>query len=548
MQCVDGKLVDLFAKEIRPSRVTFQNGVITAIETLPDDTGCPNYLLPGFIDAHVHIESSMLTPSQFARTAVTHGTVAIVTDPHEIANVLGIEGVNFMLKDAASVPFKFWFGAPSCVPATVFETAGATIDVAQTEALLDDPQIHYLAEMMNFPGVLAGDPDVIAKITAARTRGLLVDGHAPGLRGKDAEKYFAAGISTDHECVSESEAIDKINAGAIVQIREGSAARNFDALCGLIDRYPGRIMFCSDDKHPDELVLGHINQLCQRAIAAGCDLFATLSAACVTPVQHYGLPVGQLRTGDPADFVELDSLQQFGVVRTFIDGECVAEDGRSNIAAESPEPINRFCCEATTAESFSTETPADSWIRVIVAHDGLITTDTAHVSANVVDGRAVADIRQDLCKIVVVNRYAKAPPAVGFVRGFGLQRGAIAGSVAHDSHNIIAVGINDADLSAAVNAVIETKGGLATAEGSRVQCLPLPVAGLMSTDTCEDVAERYLQLDRTAKELGSELRSPFMTLSFMALLVIPSTKLSDKGLFDGLKFELVDLFVPPGQR
>ena len=543
MPRIDGKLVDPLARQIRPSRVTFEDGVITSIETLLDDSTCPHFLMPGFIDSHIHIESSMLTPSQFARMAVNHGTVSIVTDPHEIANVLGVEGIHFMLNDAANVPFKFWFGAPSCVPATAFETAGAEIDVVQTELLLDDPRIHYLAEMMNFPGVLAGQPDVMAKIQAARSRDLPIDGHAPGLRGDEAARYFAAGISTDHECTTEAEAIDKLAVGAQIQIREGSAARNFEALCGLIDRYPGRILFCSDDKHPDELLIDHINGLCRRAIAAGCDVFNTLTAACLAPVQHYGLPVGLLRVGDPADFIEVGSLEQFDVVRTFIDGVCVAEGGASNIKVTPVQAINQFSCRPKSVESLAVAAESDSLIRVIIAHDGLLTTDAETAKPKVDGGQIVADVERDLLKIVVVNRYVDAAPAIGFVRGFRLQRGAIASSVAHDSHNIIAVGTNDVDLAAAVNAVIRSKGGLATADGDQIETLPLPVAGLMSTESCESVGANYQRLDQIAKEFGAALGSPFMTLSFMALLVIPSVKLSDKGLFDGSKFEFVDLQV-----
>lgn len=543
MDFVDGKLVDIAAREIRRARVRFDGGVIRAIETPPENAACDHFLMPGFVDAHVHVESSMLTPSQFARVAVTHGTVATVSDPHEIANVLGVAGVRFMLDDGDRVPFKFWFGAPSCVPATTFETAGDVITPAETETLLDDPRIHYLAEMMNFPGVLAGDADVMAKIKAAGKRGMPVDGHAPGLRGSDAKKYFAAGITTDHECFTEAEAIDKLDAGAIVQIRQGSAARNFDALKGLIDRYPGRIMFCSDDKHPDELLVGHINRLCRDAVASGSDLYHVLNAACITPVQHYGMNVGQLRVGDAADFIEVESIEEFNVLRTFIDGVCVSSHGKSRIVVTPVKPINRFECSPKQASDFHVASKSKSQLRVIVAHDGLLTTGSQRVAAKVVDDGVTSDVDQDVLKIAVVNRYFDAPPAVGFVRGFGLRRGAIAGSVAHDSHNIIAVGCDDAGLTAAVNAVIDCRGGLAVVDGSIVETLSLPIAGLMSTKSCEEVAEQYQTLDQLAKHLGSGLGSPFMTLSFMGLLVIPSLKLSDRGLFDGDAFGLVSNFV-----
>ncbi len=409
MDFVDGKLVDITAREIRRARIRFDAGIISDIETPPENAACENYLMPGFVDSHVHVESSMLTPSQFARVAVTHGTVATVSDPHEIANVLGVEGVRFMLDDADRVPFKFWFGAPSCVPATGFETAGASIDVAKTESLLDEPRIHYLAEMMNFPGVLSGDTDVMAKIQAAAKRGMPVDGHAPGLRGSDAERYFAAGISTDHECFTEAEAIDKLAAGAIVQIRQGSAARNFDALKGLIDRYPGRIMFCSDDKHPDELLVGHINRLCRDAIADGSDLFHVLTAACITPVRHYGMNVGQLRVGDPADFIEVDSIDEFNVLRTFIDGVCVSAHGKSRIVATPVKPINRFECSPKVASEFFVAAKPQSKLRVIVAHDGLLTTGSLQVAANIIDGGVASDV----CERCVKDRGRQSLPERG---------------------------------------------------------------------------------------------------------------------------------------
>lgn len=500
------------------------------------------FILPGFVDAHVHVESSMLTPANFAAAAVVHGSVASVSDPHEIANVLGVPGIRFMLDNAATVPFKFAFGAPSCVPATTFETAGAALSVDDVTALLDDDRIYYLSEVMNFPGVLAGDPDLLAMIAAAQRRGKPVDGHAPGLRGDDAKRYHAAGISTDHECFTKPEALDKLAAGATILIREGSAARNFEALFPLIDEFPGRVMLCSDDKHPDELVHGHLDALVRRAVADGADVFNVLQAACITPVQHYGLPVGQLRVGDPADFIEVDSLTGFHVQRTFIDGVCVAQGRESNIAVQPAQAINRFDCSPKTEADFAVPAEAGRSLRAIEAIDGQLVTHAVELEAHVVDEHVAADPSRDLLKITVVNRYADAPPAVGFVTGFGLQRGAIAGSVGHDSHNIVAVGATDADLVAAVNAVIEMKGGLAAVDGDHVETLALPVAGLMSLDPCDVVAHGYESLDRLAKDLGSDLRAPYMTLSFMALLVIPSLKLSDHGLFDGEVFGFTDLW------
>lgn len=540
MPTLEANLVDIVNRSIKPVRLTYGRR-IESIESLESDVPCETYLMPGFIDAHVHVESSMLTPAQFAAAAVVHGTVATVSDPHEIANVLGTPGIEYMLRDADRVPLKFCFGAPSCVPATPFETAGSSLDVDATGRLLDHAKIHYLAEMMNFPGVLAGDAEVSEKINAALQRGMLVDGHAPGLTHDEATRYFAAGITTDHECTSLQEAVERAEIGVMVQIREGSAARNFDALWPLIEQYPERVMFCSDDKHPNDLLRGHIDEMCRRAIANGCDLFDVLTAACVSPVRHYGLSVGQLRVGDPADFVEVTSLTTFEVRQTVIDGQCVAKDGESLVEVAPAPTINHFSCSQKAVGEFSVAARNAKRIRVINAHDRLLTTSCLIMEPNVCDDHLVTDTKRDLLKLCVVNRYEDTPPAVAFVRSFGLRRGAIAGSVAHDSHNIIGVGATDDDLRLAVNSVIESQGGLAVADGGDISTLPLPVAGLMSNLTCRDVAHRYEHLDGLAKKLGCKLQDPFMTLSFMALLVIPALKLSDKGLFDVERFEFVDL-------
>jgi adenine deaminase len=553
MPTVSGQFVDIWQKKIYPATIEFENGYITAITpAYAEASAGQNFILPGFIDSHVHIESSMLVPSEFARLAVVHGTVATISDPHEIANVCGMKGVEYMIENGKTVPFHFYFGAPSCVPATTFETAGASLNAAQVEALLQKPEIKYLSEMMNFPGVLFNDPEVMKKIEAARRLGKPIDGHAPGLRGEKAAQYIRAGaperkvtISTDHECFTREEALDKLRHGMKIIIREGSAARNFHALIDLLNDHPDHILFCSDDKHPDSLVAAHINQLCARAIARGIDLFKILQAACVNPVQHYGLEVGLLRAGDAADFVVVKDLKQFNVKQTWISGELVAENGKSLIDAKRAGNINNFRCTPAKAHDFHVYKNGDAEISVIEALDGQLITNKLSIVPTLHNDLIVSDPEKDILKIVVVNRYSPSPPAISFIKNFGLKTGAIASSVAHDSHNIVAVGVTDEAIAEAINLVIEQKGGVSCVGEETTMVLALPVAGLMSAEDGYKTAEAYTAIDAMAKSLGSKLSAPFMTLSFMALLVIPHLKLSDLGLFDGDKFTIIDPVISP---
>lgn len=542
---VSGQFVDIQKKLIYPATVHVQNGIIHAIEKLNNNSPLSDqFILPGFIDSHVHIESSMLIPSEFARLAVVHGTVGTVSDPHEIANVCGVAGVDYMIENGKKVPFKFNFGAPSCVPATSFETAGASIDSSAVEALLQRPEIAYLSEMMNFPGVLFKDPEVMKKIAAAHKMNKPVDGHAPGLRGEQAKQYIEAGISTDHECFTLDEAVDKLQHGMKIIIREGSAARNFEALIELVEDHPNHMLFCSDDKHPDSLVAGHINELCARAVAKGIDVFHVLKAACVNPVLHYRLPIGLLQQGDHADFIVVKDLTNFEVLETYINGLLVAKDGETLIERVSSTIINQFDCKPVSVDDLAvaeqTYPSADGLIPVMEALDGQLITNKLSLPGTLVNGHWVADTANDILKMVVVNRYQQAPVAKCFIKNIGLKKGAIASSVAHDSHNIVAVGVDDESLAAAINLVIQERGGVSCYTNEKQhQVLGLPVAGLMSTDDGYKVAEAYTNIDHMAKEAGSTLQAPFMTLSFMALLVIPHLKLSDKGLFDGDRFELI---------
>jgi len=535
---VCGHIVDVVNKKIYPGCVTISQGKITSVRE--QQVSESQYILPGLIDAHIHIESSMLIPSEFARLAVRHGTVATVSDPHEIANVLGIKGVQYMIRNGKKVPFRFYFGAPSCVPATTFETAGARLGPAEIETLMANPEIRYLSEMMNFPGVLFGDQEVMKKLEIAKKYGKPVDGHAPGLKGADAMKYASAGITTDHECFAVEEALDKIAAGMKILIREGSAARNFEPLIPLLKTHPDQVMFCSDDKHPNDLVAGHINDLVRRAIGAGYDPMDVLRACTLNPVTHYGLDAGLLRPGDHADFILVDSLKDFRVLATYINGEQVAKDGLTLIAIVPEETPNLFLATPVTAADLAVE--AKNKVKVIVAYDGQLITGEEDLVPIIRDGKFISDPSNDILKIVVYNRYAPSKPAVGFIRNFGLKQGAIASCVAHDSHNIVAAGVEDKALVQAINLVIEHTGGISLFDGTQGFVLPLPVAGIMSNQDAFEVAAKYEELDQKAKALGSPLRAPYMTLSFMALLVIPELKLSDKGLFDGRSFSLTSIY------
>ena len=537
---ISGQYVDIVGKQIYPASIQVENGSIVAIS--PCENAPLQYLLPGFIDSHVHIESSMLIPSSFARLAVLHGTIGTISDPHEIANVCGVDGVHYMIDNGKKVPFHFFFGAPSCVPATTFETAGAMIDSNQITELLASDDIYYLSEMMNFPGVLYNDSEVIKKIKAAHKAGKPVDGHAPGLRGEDAKKYIAAGISTDHECFTIDEALDKLGLGMKILIREGSAAKNFEALYPLIDTHTKNIMLCSDDKHPDSLLEGHINQLCARAVAKGIDKFNVLQAACINPIDHYKLPTGKMKIGDPANFIVVHDLISFEVNATYINGILVAEKGISFIAPVQETTINQFDAALITAmqlKMYAKDYPNQNGrIPVIEAIDGQLITNCIWMSPTEKEHCLVTNTQSDVLKMVVYNRYKTAAPSIAFIKNFGFTHGAIASTVAHDSHNIIAVGVDDESIATAINSVIQEKGGISCVNKTETKILALPVAGLMSTADPYEVAKQYTIIDAMSKALGSQLGSPFMTLSFMALLVIPHLKLSDQGLFDGDQFKL----------
>ena len=537
---IKSNLIDLERKEIYACKLVIAEGKIKSVEKINETV--EGYILPGFVDAHVHVESSMLVPSEFAKVAVIHGTVGTISDPHEIANVMGIEGVEYMIDNGKQVPFHFYFGAPSCVPATNFETAGAVIDSKDIDYLLSKKEIVYLAEMMNFPGVIHKDPEVMLKLEAAKNHGKVIDGHAPGLRGEGMRAYFSQGITTDHECFKYEEGKEKAEFGVKILIREGSAAKNFDELIPLLKEFPNQIMFCSDDKHPDNLVEGHINQLVKRALAKGYDLFDVLRASSYNVIKHYNLEVGYLQEGQAADFIQIDNLNDFNVLSTFIKGNKVAEKGTSFITAPKAPIINNFNCSKKDPVDFKLNLKGTK-VRVIEALNGQLITHELHEQIKLNNGDVICDTDQDILKISVINRYNEAPIATALIKNFGLKSGAIASCVAHDCHNIVVVGTNNKDMAEAANLIIQAKGGISLANGDTKMSIELPIAGIMTNEDANEISAKYIAIDKAVKNLGSKLGAPYMTLSFMALLVIPQLKLSDKGLFDGHKFEFVDLVI-----
>ncbi len=536
---VSGMIVDIHGRDIYPGVVSVENGRIENIER--SEGNYQEYILPGLIDSHIHIESSMITPGAFAIAAIKHGTTAVVSDPHEIANVLGERGVDFMIDDASKVPLKFWFGAPSCVPATTFESSGGTLSHIEIERLLSRKKIKYLAEMMNFPGVIFHDPEVENKLDIARRYRKPVDGHAPGLTGENLKKYIAAGISTDHECSTLEEAKEKIGLGMKILIREGSAARNLNALKELYFMRPDMIMLCSDDLHPEMLRERHINKLIAQLISEGFDPFDVIRSATINPAQHYNLDAGLLKAGEVADFIKVDSLSGMNVIETWIGGKKMYGDGKVFFTYNPGRPVNNFNCKPVKEKDVKVVNMSTK-MRIIVASDGKLLTEEI-IGSTGDSNKVVSDIKNDILKIVVKDRYRDSAPAIGFIKGFGLKRGAFASSIAHDSHNIIAIGTNDGNIVKCINEIVRLKGGLAVNSGDETYSLKLNIGGIMTTRSCKDVASDYEKLNETVVSLGCNMAAPFMTLSFMALLVIPALKISDRGLFDVTKFELTSLFV-----
>ena len=537
-----GHIVDIREKRIFAGEIVVEKGRIAEIRPIESVAEDAPYYLPGLVDAHIHIESSLMLPVQFARVAVRHGVTAAICDPHEITNVLGVEGIDFMVNNARNSRFGFYFGLPSCVPSSHLETAGARIDAAQTRELIKRDDLWFLAEMMNFPGVLADDAGTWQKLAAAKEAHKPIDGHAPGVLGENLRKYIGAGVTTDHECSSIEEAREKIAAGMKVLVREGSAARNFEALYPIIGEHPAMTMLCSDDKHPDDLIQGHIDALVRRGMAHGLSVWDLLQAAALNPVEHYRIPAGMMREGDPATFIAVDNLHDFNVVRTVIKGHEVynAEQGlidsELTLPYEHPAAPNNFKAQPITEDDIRCEITEDR-AKIIKAFDGELFTATEIATA---EGLHTDPSIQ---KIMVYNRYGNGRPQVAFIRGFDIRRGAIGATIAHDSHNIVVIGSNDRDMVCIANALIEIKGGIGVCDGEAVDLLPLPIAGLMADAPAEEIAEKWQRLSDKTRALGCPFRAPFISMAFMALPVIPELKLTDKGLVDVLKFDFTELLI-----
>ncbi len=536
MEFIRGNLLNVFTEEIYSAEIGFENGLISCVK--PVDGNFNTLILPGFIDSHIHIESSMLCPSRFAEAVIPHGTTSVIADPHEIANVMGVNGINYMFEDASTVPLKMFLTAPSCVPATKFETSGGIITSKDIDALLKRPEFVGLGEVMNFPGVIGQDPDVIEKLEVAHAHKKPIDGHAPMLSGTELCSYVAAGISTDHESTTPSEAFEKRRLGMKIMMREGSSAKNLKALAAV-----GGDFIVSDDKDPEDLVEGHVDKMLLKAIEYGIDPVKALKMVTLNPAEHYSLNNGNLVPGKAADMVIVDDIEKLNVKKVYIDGKLVSNNGTLNFEVNPLKLQSTFKSSPKKPDDFNLYSDSPKTVRVIeIIEDQLIThKTTAHL--NIQNGNLMADIENDVLKIAVVERYGNNRMTNGFIKGFNLKNGAIASSVAHDSHNIIVIGTNSTDMTKAVNSVITNNGGLSVVSNGKVTDLKLPLAGLMSDRTAKEVAKDLTILKQLVRDLGSNLSSPFMTMSFLALLVIPNLKISDKGLFDVEKFEFVNLVV-----
>lgn len=537
---VEGIIYDPIAKIIIPGRIILKNGRIDQIE--PDDSITGPIILPGFVDSHIHIESSMLVPTAFSKIAIKHGTIAVVADPHEIANVAGVAGIDFMINNSKSAEMKFFFGAPSCVPVSPFDDCYEVIDSIEIEKLMKRKDIYFLGEMMNFPGVINSDADILKKISHALDNKKPIDGHAPGLVNESLKKYISTGISTDHECFTLEEAKEKLKLGMSVQIREGSAAKNFNTLHSLITTHPLKTMICTDDCHPEDLILGHINNTVKRSLKLGHNIFDILQVVSVNPVRHYNLDVGLLQIGDNADFIVVDNLENLNIKANIINGVNVLEN--SSISINTTSDITNYTFSPTINLENLSLMAKGSKVKVIEVLEGELVTNLIEKTVLTKDEKIITDIENDILKIVVVNRFKSNELYIGLIKGFGLTKGAIAESIAHDSHHIIAVGVDDLSIFRAIDYIIKNKGGVCYFDSNEIIGLALPVYGLMGFDSGNIIADKYKEINSKVVADGCKLQAPFMTLSFMALSVIPMLKITPRGLFDVTQFQFTDLFIP----
>jgi len=548
----NASIINVFSGEIIPGSIAVAKGYIAGFGSYPakrvvDMKG--RFVAPGFIDAHVHIESSMSCPAEFARCVLPHGTTTVAADPHEIANVLGAEGIGYMIDSSKDQPVNIYYTLPSCVPATDMETSGAKLGADDLLPFMNNSQIIALAEMMNFPGVIYRDNEVLRKIEGMKKQRKPVDGHAPGLTGRDLHAYISAGISSDHECTTEKEAKEKLNAGMHIMIREGTGAKNLKNLLPIINRQTSRrLMWCTDDRHPHDIIKeGHIDFIVRSAIRMGLDPLTAIQMATINTAEYFGLNnVGAIGPGRQADLVVFSDIKNPVIEEVYFRGNLAAREGKILPEIKKPAPLNIWPSMNVDIDKIDFSIPAVSrQARVIEIIPHQLITGQSLIKVAVSGNSAISDIKRDILKIAVVERHkGTGNTAVGFVRGFDLKQGALASSVAHDSHNIIIVGTNDEDMKTALEAVFKMGGGLAAASNGKILAnLSLPIAGLMSLQPVKTIKEKLDNLIDISREFGSSLNDPFMTLSFLALPVIPELKITDKGLVDVAKFRIVPLFV-----
>lgn len=535
---IKGNILNVFTDEIYPGEIKINNGIIESIREV--DQYFPDIIVPGFIDSHIHIESSRLTPSRFAEVALRHGTTAVVCDPHEIGNVMGLEGIEYMVNDAKYAPLKFFFTAPSCVPATNYETNGATISADIIDSLLRRDEFVALSEVMNYTGVVNGDKDLIDKINVAKKYNKKIDGHAPLLTGPDLQKYVKYGISTEHECVTKAEALEKKRLGLKIMIREGSESHMLEKLVNTPTDF-----IVTDDLEPDDLVKGHMNIRLRKAVDLGMDPFEAIRKVTLNPAEHYGLNCGSISPGKSADLVFIDNLDDFRVKRVVVNGNTIFKKQKLLYRAK-PLPLDSTLhINHKNAEDFDLKAnnpnKKSANVNVIRVIPESIVTKKSTAKLTIDRGKIIPSVFEDILKISVVERYGGNTISNAFISGFGLKNGAIASSVSHDSHNLIVIGTNSEYMAEATNKIIDNNGGIVAISNQEQIELPLPIAGLMSDRSVLEVAKQTEALNDLVNRMGCPLENPFTIMSFMALPVVDEIKITNKGLFDVSENKFIDV-------